>query len=249
MTLIKKKPKNPGFPNKEGTGNFEKDPQWWNKTVTGVVNILDADDDGHRRMRRLQNPAFSDKALRSQEAVIRGYASLLTQKLRGICSRSSSASSDKNSDGHAEAVVDLTAWYNFTTFDVIGDLAFGEPFYCLRDEKWHWWIQAVFDIFKAGTMLRAARRFPEPLATLLLVFCIPRKLLRTRKEQFAFGVERVNKRLAEEEAKAQKAGEDGHEADSSRPDFSESPPPPSFSMTREGGAFCRTHHSNLAPFP
>lgn len=190
--------------------------------MTGVVNILDADDDGHRRMRRLQNPAFSDKALRSQEAVIRGYASLLTQKLRGICSRSSLASSDKNSDGHqAEAVVDLTAWYNFTTFDVIGDLAFGEPFYCLRDEKWHWWIQAVFDIFKAGTMLRAARRFPEPLATLLLVFCIPQKLLRTRKEQFAFGVERVNKRLAEEEAKAQKAAEDGHEADSSRPDFSE----------------------------
>lgn len=176
--------------------------------MTGVVNILDADDEGHRRMRRLQNPAFSDKALRSQEAVIRGYASLLTQKLRAICSR------DKPK---AEAVVDLTAWYNFTTFDVIGDLAFGEPFYCLRDEKWHWWIQAVFDIFKAGTMLRAARRFPEPLSTLLLVFCIPRKLLRTRKEQFEFGVERVNKRLAEEEAK-EKSGKENQE--DSRPDFS-----------------------------
>lgn len=148
-------------------------------------------------MRRLQNPAFSDKALRSQESVIRGYASLLTHKLHGVCSTAGTGRS---------AVVDLTAWYNFTTFDVIGDLAFGEPFYCLRDEKWHWWIQAVFDIFKAGTMLRAARRFPEPLSTLLLLLCIPKKLMDTRKEQFAFGVERVNKRLQET---------------TDRPDFSE----------------------------
>ncbi|KAI7787587.1 isotrichodermin c-15 hydroxylase [Diaporthe eres] len=175
-----------GFPNKEGTGNFEKDAQWWNKTVSGVVNILDADDDGHRRMRRLQNPAFSDKALRAQESVICGYASLLVHKLHGLCSGGSS--------GDGSAVVDMTAWYNFTTFDIIGDLAFGEPFYCLQNAEWHWWLQAVFDIFKAGTMLRAARRFPEPLATLLCLF-IPRKLIQTRKEQFAFGIERVDKRL------------------------------------------------------
>lgn len=66
-------------------------------------------------------------------------------------------------------------------------------------------------------MLRAARRFPEPLATLLCLF-IPRKLIQTRKEQFAFGVERVDKRLQQT---------------TDRPDFSESlllfhalPPPP-----------------------
>lgn len=55
-------------------------------------------------------------------------------------------------------------------------------------------------------MLRAARRFPEPLATLLCLF-IPRKLIQTRKEQFAFGVERVDKRLQQT---------------TDRPDFSES---------------------------
>lgn len=91
--------------------------------------------------------------------------------------------------------------------DIIGDLAFGEPFYCLQNAEWHWWLQAVFDIFKAGTMLRAARRFPEPLATLLCLF-IPRSLIQTRKEQFAFGVERVDKRLQQT---------------TDRPDFSEPP--------------------------
>lgn len=93
--------------------------------------------------------------------------------------------------------------------DIIGDLAFGEPFYCLQNAEWHWWLQAVFDIFKAGTMLRAARRFPEPLATLLCLF-IPRKLIQTRKEQFAFGIERVDKRLQQT---------------TDRPDFSEPLPP------------------------
>jgi hypothetical protein len=28
-------------------------------------------------------------------------------------------------------------WYNFTTFDIIGDLTFGEPFGCLENSKMH----------------------------------------------------------------------------------------------------------------
>lgn len=59
-------------------------------------------------MRRLQNPAFSDKALRAQESVICGYASLLVHKLHGLCSG--------DGGGGGSAVVDMTAWYNFTTF-------------------------------------------------------------------------------------------------------------------------------------
>lgn len=61
-------------------------------------------------MRRLQNPAFSDKALRAQESVICGYASLLVHKLHGLCSGGGGSSADGG------AVVDMTAWYNFTTF-------------------------------------------------------------------------------------------------------------------------------------
>ncbi|KAL3417868.1 Isotrichodermin C-15 hydroxylase 4 [Phlyctema vagabunda] len=180
-----------GFANKDGTGNFEKDAQWWNKTISGVENILTADDAAHRRMRRLQNPAFSERALKAQESVIAGYTSLLIKQLHGQASSPDTA------------IVDIVAWYSFITFDAIGDLAFGEPFYCLRDAKWHWWISAIFDIFQAGTYLRAARRFPAPFFQMLLLF-IPKRLLKTRHTQFQFSVDRVNKRL---------------EKDSERPDF------------------------------
>ncbi|KAK6224302.1 cytochrome p450 [Colletotrichum tabaci] len=180
-----------GFPNKDGTGNFEKDAQWWNKNVNGVENILTADHAGHKRMRRLQNPAFSDKALKAQESVITGYVKLLIHKLHG------EASGAADADGADGAVVDMNSWYNFTTFDIIGDLAFGEPFYCLRDASWHWWLHAVFDIFQAGTYLRAARRFPSPLSEMLLLL-IPRRLIKTRVAQFKFGVDRVDRRLEQE---------------------------------------------------
>ena len=37
----------------------------------------------------------------------------------------------------AEGMLNLADWYNWTTFDVIGDLSFGEPFNCLRDTMYH----------------------------------------------------------------------------------------------------------------
>ena len=37
----------------------------------------------------------------------------------------------------------IVDWYTNTVFDVIGDLAWGEPFYGLRDRKVHDWISAV----------------------------------------------------------------------------------------------------------
>lgn len=177
---------NTGFPSKTGLGNFEKDAKWWNKNEGGVDNILTADDDGHRRMRRLQNPAFSDKALRQQEPVIERYTSLMIHKLHG----------EAAGGGHAS--VDIMSWYHFLMFDLIGDLAFGEPFYCLRDAKWHWWLRAVFEIFQAGTYIRAARRFASLVYYLVLLLVIPKRLLKTRKEQYAFGCERVNRRLQQQ---------------------------------------------------
>lgn len=162
--------------------------------MNGVASLIEADDEGHKRMRRLQNPAFSDRALKAQESVIKGYADILVKQLHGQASIPETST------------VDIVTWYTLFTFDVVGDLAFGESFHCLRNGEWHWWISAIFDLFKAATFLRAAGRFPQPFFTIFLLCVIPPKLLRTRKEQFKFSAERVNRRL---------------ESDNDRPDFSE----------------------------
>jgi cytochrome P450 len=78
----------------------------------------------HTRMRRNLNPAFSDKALRNQEPRIMKHVELLIERLH-----------DHLKDGP----VDLHAWYNFTTFDIIGDLYFGESFHCLESSQYNEW--------------------------------------------------------------------------------------------------------------
>lgn len=81
--------------------------------------MITADNVTHSRHRRLLAYAFSDKAMREQEPLIKVYVDLLITQLR-------------KKVGVGEATIDFVAWYNWTTFDIFGDLAFGEPFYCLE---------------------------------------------------------------------------------------------------------------------
>jgi len=71
-------------------------------------------------MRRLQAHAFSEKALTAQESFIQGYVSLF---IKGI---------SKEAEVSKTGLVPLGTWFNFATFDIIGDLAFAESFGCLE---------------------------------------------------------------------------------------------------------------------
>lgn len=194
-----------GHRTKARLGSFEKDRSFFNQTVNGADHIQIAGDEDHRRMRRLQSHAFSEKALRSQEDLIQKYVDLLMRQLRDRAANPTTA------------IVDMVKWYNFTTFDVIGDLAFGESFGCLEQGVWHRWITAIFTMVRSGIWIRAARRFPPPLSQFSQLF-IPRWLIEERKYQFFFSRERVNRRLAQ---------------GTKRSDFSEFPlpPPPGASFT------------------
>lgn len=86
----------------------------------GIDSIVTANDADHSRIRRLLSHAFSDKALREQEPIIRLHIDNLMAGLRKQCDEFG---------GKA----DLTKWFNWTTFDIVSDLAFGEPFHCLKE--------------------------------------------------------------------------------------------------------------------
>ena len=57
-------------------------------------------------MRKLLSHAFSDNALREQESLVTHYFDFLIERLK------------QQIDGPKHGKVDLTAWYNYTTFDV-----------------------------------------------------------------------------------------------------------------------------------
>lgn len=64
-------------------------------------------------------------------------------------------------DEHAQEAedVDIMHLYNYTTFDIISDLTFGEPLFCLRDSKYHLWVQLVFAAVKALGLLSTLTKY------------------------------------------------------------------------------------------
>lgn len=64
---------------------------------------------------------FTESAMRAQEPLIKIYIDLLIQRLHENCFNP----------------IDIVEWLNFTTFDIIGDLTFGESFDCLQTSELH----------------------------------------------------------------------------------------------------------------
>lgn len=84
----------------------------------------------HLHHRKILGTSFSETSLRAQEPIVTSYAEQLTKQLRERASRGE--------------VIDMWAWFNYFTFDVIGDLTFGEPFDCVKDGQFHPWITFIF---------------------------------------------------------------------------------------------------------
>ena len=88
----------------------------------------------------------------------------------------------------------MVKWFNYNTFDFIGDLAFGESLGCLEQAKLHWAIAFVFDSIKL---------FPWLQATLwygiypYINYIAPKELLEANEMTAALAASKVDQRLEE----------------------------------------------------
>ncbi|KAJ5475121.1 Cytochrome monooxygenase lcsI [Penicillium diatomitis] len=171
-------------------GCLPKDPSTYSPTPNGVDNVVTTlNQVVHARQRRLLAPAFSERALKEQEGLIMGYIDTLIAKLRAQVQRGSS-------------VVDMKDWFNFTLFDITGDLMFGQSFDCLRDSQLHSWIGLTFASVQYLSINAAARQFP--LVSKALDAMIPKHLKQKSVDHFNLAARRVDHRL---------------ESNTARPDF------------------------------
>ena len=138
-------------------------------------------------MRAVLNHGFTEKALRAQEDLIQSYIDLLIGRLR------EKAIAAKETGDPVAATVDICQWYNFTTFDIIGDLGFGEPFDCLRDGTYHPWVALIFNNFKASAFVAAVRFYP--LLDSLLMKCLPKSVMQIQRDHYQLAVDKVHRRL------------------------------------------------------
>lgn len=138
---------------KSGQGEHSKDPDFY---AISKHNILGASRADHARFRRILSHGFSAKSMQEQQPLITQYVDLLMQRLRKV--------TQDEGGMRREAVVNLASWFNFATFDVIGDLAFGEPFGCLERSGYHPWVEAIFQGVKQFGLLTAFQwHFPGVL--------------------------------------------------------------------------------------
>lgn len=160
-----------------GKPSIPKDGRYYNTAFDGVPSIIEADDEAHTRHRRLLSHAFSDRMLRSQEDMLRGWVDKLISKIREF-------------DGKP---IDVVSWFNFCTFDIIGDLTMSQPFGCLDSGGYHPWVAAIFDSIKIGTFFMITHYYSA--FKLFLGFVVPKEMIKHRDMHLKFILESVQNRL------------------------------------------------------
>lgn len=85
--------------------SFTKDPGLYGPDSFGSpAGLMRSDNSNHARQRKLVSHAFSDKALKDQEGLLKTHVGLLIDKLDELAAENVPAN--------------MVDWYNFTTFDV-----------------------------------------------------------------------------------------------------------------------------------
>ncbi|KAK1985268.1 cytochrome P450 [Colletotrichum cereale] len=173
---------------------MEKSPKFYRPIqpiLDGPPNIIFSGSEEHANLRRALAHGFSERSMRDEQPIINSYVDLLVKRLH------------EHGEGGGKAL-DLAAWYNYTTFDVIGDLAFGESFGCLDSSDYHPWVKSIFQMARAGTVLQTGSHYP--FVTKIMMAMIPEKAKRERAHHEELTEAKLKRRI-----------ELGHE----RPDFIE----------------------------
>ncbi|GME31785.1 Cytochrome P450 [Neofusicoccum parvum] len=166
---------------------FEKDVGFLGPDLVGNNGLVRArGNENHGRIRKVFSHAFSDRALKDQEPIFQQYVDQLVGNIRRMLQQD------------PKAKVPISDLYNFTTFDVMGDLTFGEPLGLLSNGKYSAWVAAIFGSLQLVIIGRILRWYP--LLNRSFQFLLSKENKEKRRQQVNYSVERVDKRLARGES-------------------------------------------------
>ncbi|KAL1848517.1 hypothetical protein Daus18300_013570 [Diaporthe australafricana] len=134
---------------KQGQPENGKDPKIFD--TNRDTSLVSAPRDRHGPMRRTLAAAFSARAMAAQQPLINGFIDLLIQRLHEQGERGAKP-------------LNMTKWYEWTTFDIIGNLALGESFACLQRSSSHPFVDNICNSLKVLPLVQALHYFPIPSA-------------------------------------------------------------------------------------
>ncbi|KAL4875196.1 cytochrome P450 [Aspergillus karnatakaensis] len=163
-------------------------------STSNTADIINANDTDHTRIRKALAHGFSTKGVREQESMIQGYIDKLLAQLQTLV--------------NAGQPADLVKWYRLTTFDIIGDLAFGEHFGGLDRGRYHPWVSFMTGYTRMIPFFKAMDAYPAVFRT---AFAFMSTSSQAIAEQMQYSRALVQKRIHSHSSNIQ-----------SRPDFVDS---------------------------
>lgn len=177
------------YSNKDGANPeaFPKSEIWHGNPQGGPASVFTTIDfKAHGRIRRFMDPAFSDRAVFQQEPIIQEYVNLCINKLRERTSTS------------GRTTVNIVDWINFTLFDIIGDLSFGESFGCLDKCEYEGWMDQMAASIKLNYLSINLRWYPiiNTLLKPLAGFLVPKEIIAQHMDYSKRSAEKLERRLS-----------------------------------------------------
>ncbi|KAH8660703.1 cytochrome P450 monooxygenase [Tricladium varicosporioides] len=133
----------------------------------------------HSRMRKSLAPAFSTKALMEQEEIVQGCVNEFVDKLAV--------------EGTKSTGLNMTKWFEMLAFDILGEMAFGESFNCVKNGKPHHWSEMITEHLFFITVLDNLRRYP--IVAAIGKFLLPKVTVSVRNQHSQFSRDKVARRL------------------------------------------------------
>ncbi|KAJ5286986.1 hypothetical protein N7478_002672 [Penicillium angulare] len=129
---------------------FPKSDRFYDNGHPNIAFVLDPEE--HARQHRMFAPGFRPSAVRTQEPIVHSHVDLWLEQL-----------AVRGSNGATP--VDVSKWFEWLTFDIIGELTFGESFNATRDNKSHPWVSILLDATYSGSIFNLRKRlaFVGPL--------------------------------------------------------------------------------------
>ncbi|KAF2682945.1 benzoate 4-monooxygenase cytochrome P450 [Lentithecium fluviatile CBS 122367] len=173
------------YGNRPGHQPFPRNPTWFkNRSPDDPHSIMGFDEDVHARTRRAFANSFSEKSLRDQAPVIEGYLDMFMNQMKA----------PRVGRQWRQKIVDLNTWFNFLTFDISGDLSFGESFDCVKSGKAHPWVEIAQDFGKGLSLIASVNQYPP--FDKLLRYVIPKNIRQRQADHRKMSAAKAKKRLA-----------------------------------------------------
>ncbi|KAF2115522.1 cytochrome P450 [Lophiotrema nucula] len=177
------------YSNRDGANSeaFRKSELWHGNPEGGAASVFVTTDlKEHARIRRFMDPAFSERAVLQQEPILQEYVGLCINKLR------------ERSSAEGKTTINIVDWFNFTLFDIIGDLSFGESFGCLEKCEYEDWMAQMAAAIKLHYLSINLRYYPiiNTLLKPIAGFLIPKDIIKQQMDYRQRAAAKLKRRLS-----------------------------------------------------